>query len=279
MGDGKGKARNISLSVDVKRVLEKVHAESSTVTLEDLRILAKWPEQLNATDQIRIAAKLGLSSLERESKAVRSLVLKCRQTYSRKQEEDGLIYRARGGDEEAWHDILDRYDGLLNQMIKDCLEGRKVSCHDFEELAHVARIGLCEALNRYDPIKEVPLYTFARFYVKRHIVQQLESLNYMAAAVSDFQAEDYPVPDCGLDLIETNLLVNSLLARAELKPIEKVVILSSYGFTDGLPKKLIAIAREMGKSPQYICKIKKSGLRKIRAVAKSGIEGYVCKQF
>lgn len=105
-----------------------------------------------------------------------------------------LLFRAKNGESEALHELLNQYTPLVEKLSRSILG---VPENEREDLVQEGMIGLHKAILFYDPAVS-SFSTFAYLCVRRHMLSALKVINRRIDTVS-FDALEYeavsPTPD------------------------------------------------------------------------------------
>lgn len=80
-----------------------------------------------------------------------------------------LIARTHLRDEDAWNDLLKRYERLVYMLIHKHMHVIKVLRLDVDDVFQEGNLGLVDAISNFDEHRCMPLYPFAKICVERRI--------------------------------------------------------------------------------------------------------------
>jgi len=84
-----------------------------------------------------------------------------------------LLEQIRGGNQEAWRQLIDRYSGRLLAFAR----ARAPSMADAEDLVQEAFVGFIQSLNHYDPSRSLETYLFTILRYKLYDVLRQRKVN------------------------------------------------------------------------------------------------------
>lgn len=80
-----------------------------------------------------------------------------------------LIARTHMHDEEAWCDLLKRYERLVYMLLHKYMHVIKVLRLDMDDVFQEGNLGLVDAISNFDEKRCMPLYPFAKMCIERKI--------------------------------------------------------------------------------------------------------------
>jgi RNA polymerase sigma factor FliA len=98
-------------------------------------------------------------------------------------EQDRALWReyASTRDQELRSELIQRYIGLAKLTAARLYQRRIDNSVTFADYLQYARVGLVEAIDHYDPAREVPFEAFSSYRIKGAVLNGLESESELAA--------------------------------------------------------------------------------------------------
>ena len=173
---------------------------------------------------------------------------------------------------EARAKIIEAYQPLVYKIVSSTKANPEVLLDLFQE----GTVGLIEAVERFDPDKEIKFTTYAPFRIRGRIINYLErnnnkniTLDTNAQAMQEIMgmasmfADPTDTKKNVERLAEDEMLLNMVLkSLSRLTEKEKAVVIGIY-IED---KKATDLARELGISNSYLSRLQKKGIRRLRGM-------------
>jgi RNA polymerase sporulation-specific sigma factor len=168
--------------------------------------------------------------------------------------------------------IIESYQPLVYKIVSSTKANPEVLLDLFQE----GTVGLIEAVERFDPSKEIKFTTYAPFRIRGRIINYLErnnnkniTLDTNAQAMQEIMgmasmfADPTDTKKNVERLAEDEMLLNVVLkSLSRLTEKEKAVVIGIY-IED---KKATDLAKELGISNSYLSRLQKKGIRRLRGM-------------
>jgi RNA polymerase sigma factor (sigma-70 family) len=191
-----------------------------------------------------------------------------------------LLYLIRRGDRRALNSFVRRKQGLVDRIAR-----RFQGLADHEDMVSAGKLGLIQAVGRYDPKGGMPFNVFCRRSVEKAIRREVDrtelirtpsdaEVPVMAFSLDDTIVDEEGktmtfhelIPDTKLLLPDERAAKMEILAEVvELPPRERAALILTYGLDRRGELTIEAAATEMDCSPSAVKKLRKRGLRMLRA--------------
>ncbi len=176
------------------------------------------------------------------------------------------------GDVKARAKIIESYQPLVYKIAT----GIKANNDVMLDLLQEGTVGLIEAVERFDPSKNIKFTTFAPFRIRGRIInyldrnnnrdigldtstQAMQELLGMAAHFADPTSDKRNVEK----LAEDDMLMGVVLkSRNRLSEKERAIVIGIYIHD----KKATDLAKELGISNSYLSRLQKKGVRRLRGM-------------
>ena len=173
---------------------------------------------------------------------------------------------------EARCKIIEAYQPLVYKIVSSTKANPEILLDLFQE----GTVGLIEAVERFDPSKEIKFTTYAPFRIRGRIINYIDrnnnkniTLDQNAQAMQEIigMASMFADPtDTKKNverLAEDDMLLNVVLkSLSRLTEKEKAVVIGIY-IED---KKATDLAKELGISNSYLSRLQKKGIRRLRGM-------------
>lgn len=93
-----------------------------------------------------------------------------------------LARRIRAGDMDARDEMIVENMGLVFSLAKK-LPRAQINHHDWDNLIQDGCLGLIEAVDKFDPERKVKFSCYARYHVRRRLVESIQKLRYRVVDV------------------------------------------------------------------------------------------------
>ncbi|HOO55963.1 MAG TPA: sigma-70 family RNA polymerase sigma factor [bacterium] len=177
-----------------------------------------------------------------------------------------------GDDVEARAKIIESYQPLVYKIVS----GTKAKSEVMLDLIQEGTVGLIEAVERFDPGKNIKFTTYAPFRIRGRIINYLEKNNTknvtldqgaqamqeimgMASMFADPTDTKKNVEKIAEDQMLLGVVLKSL---SRLSDKERAVVTGIY-IED---KKATDLAKELGISNSYLSRLQKKGIRRLRGM-------------
>lgn len=176
-------------------------------------------------------------------------------------------------DVEARAKIIEAYQPLVYKIVSGIKAGSEVLL----DLIQEGTVGLIEAVERFDPDKNIKFTTYAPFRIRGRIInyleknktnnvttlddgaQEMQDLLGMASMFADPTGVDNSVEKLAEDDMLLKIVLKSLKRLSEK---ERAVVTGIY-IED---KKATDLAKELGISNSYLSRLQKKGVRRLRGM-------------
>jgi RNA polymerase sporulation-specific sigma factor len=176
------------------------------------------------------------------------------------------------GDVTARAKIIESYQPLVYKIVT----GIKANSEVMLDLLQEGIVGLIEAVERFDPDKNIKFTTFAPFRIRGRIINYLDknkkkdvNLDDSTQAMQDLlgMATNFADPTNTQKnverIAEDDMLINVVIQSLNrLSEKEKAVVTGIYIHD----KKATDLARELGISNSYLSRLQKKGVRRLRGM-------------
>ncbi len=175
-------------------------------------------------------------------------------------------------DVEARAKIIESYQPLVYKIVSSTKANQEILLDLFQE----GTVGLIEAVERFDPDKEIKFTTYAPFRIRGRIINYIDrnnnkniTLDQNAQAMQEIMgmasmfADPTDTKKNVERLAEDDMLLNMVLkSLSRLTEKEKAVVIGIY-IED---KKATDLAKELGISNSYLSRLQKKGIRRLRGM-------------
>lgn len=199
-------------------------------------------------------------------------------------EEARCIRLLKDGDAAAREKLITHNLRLVAHIAKKYIKyGR-----DSDDLISIGTIGLIKAVSTFDPVKGVPLSSYASRCIENEILMSIrqEKKQVLSVSIDEAIGVDGDGNDISFtDILGTDAAIVSNSAEAHIEnerlrvlideslpAREKRVILLRYGLLTGRPLTQRETAKHIGISRSYISRIEKRALKKLYERMKNGRE-------
>lgn len=186
------------------------------------------------------------------------------ESWRRYKKEDDVEARAR---------IIEAYQPLVYKIVKNIKAGNEVML----DLIQEGTVGLIEAVERFDPDKNIKFTTYAPFRIRGRIINYLER-NKKNPSITMDQSTQAMQEILGMasmfddptdtkknveKIAEDDMLLGIVLkSLSRLSDKERAVVTGIYIHD----KKATDLAKELGISNSYLSRLQKKGIRRLRGM-------------
>lgn len=188
-------------------------------------------------------------------------------------EERMYLEKARDGDEEAKHILIEHNLRLVAHVIKKF----EATGEDVEDLISIGTIGLIKAINTYNDSRGTRLATYAARCIENEVLMHLRNTKKVKQEVSIYDPIGYDKEGNEIsfidilttdneivDVVETRIQEEKIRQKlSSLSKRERQVIEMRYGLFTGLKETQREIAKKLGISRSYVSRIEKRALKKL----------------
>ncbi len=176
-------------------------------------------------------------------------------------------------DVEARARVIEAYQPLVYKIVKNIKAGNEVML----DLIQEGTVGLIEAVERFDPGKNIKFTTYAPFRIRGRIINYLErnrknpsiTMDHSTQAMQDILGmaslfDDPTDTKKNVEKIaEDDMLLGIVLkSMSRLSDKERAVVTGIYIHD----KKATDLAKELGISNSYLSRLQKKGVRRLRGM-------------
>lgn len=159
-----------------------------------------------------------------------------------------------GPDLGDWDTALAAHEGLVRWVVRQQWRGRLA----FEEAVQAGRIGLWQALRRYDPTRGTRFSTYAVPAIQHAVWAAVAADQPQPPVAGQPVTAAAPEPVEAVHQAQVQAAMRALVAQ--LPPRARAVLVAHYGLGDTPPQSFAALGRTLGVSRQRVHQLHRAAL-------------------